>query len=242
MGTRDNQGSAQPEWAGKHSSCFTSLFSWHNLPRGWWKGCGCVCLHFCKAFDTVCHSTLLEKLAVVRMGWNGDENSLHWVKTGCVAGPRGWWMVLHPVGSQARLVPCRAQYLGQPCFISCSVTRMRGLRAVLSSLQTELGRSVHLLGVGMQRDLDMLDWNASCMRLSKVNCQVLHFSHNPTWFCEDCDVQCFFFTWYAGSYAMLIWSSLSMDAWDRLSGSLHCLIPAAPSVHNIKPAFALQLF
>ncbi|NXT09599.1 POLR protein, partial [Prunella fulvescens] len=40
------------------------------------RSCGCVCLDFSKAFDTVSHSILLEKLAAHGL----DRSSLCWVR------------------------------------------------------------------------------------------------------------------------------------------------------------------
>ncbi|NXV75234.1 RTJK polymerase, partial [Atlantisia rogersi] len=39
------------------------------------EGCGCVCLDFSKAFDTVSHSILIEKLAATGL----DRRTLSWV-------------------------------------------------------------------------------------------------------------------------------------------------------------------
>ncbi|NWT67519.1 PO23 protein, partial [Prunella himalayana] len=40
------------------------------------RSCGCVCLDFSKAFDTVSHSTVLEKLAAHGL----DRSSLCWAR------------------------------------------------------------------------------------------------------------------------------------------------------------------
>ena len=59
-----------------------------------------VYLDFSKAFDTVPHSILVEKLAAHGL----DGRTLRWVKH-WMAGPKGLWsMELYPAGSQSRVV------------------------------------------------------------------------------------------------------------------------------------------
>jgi len=79
----------QPEFM-KDSSCSTNLISFydqvtHLVDEG--KVVDVIYLDFSKAFDTVSHSVLLEKLAAHGL----DMCTLHWVKSGWVAEPRELW-------------------------------------------------------------------------------------------------------------------------------------------------------
>jgi len=77
---KDNQGI----WPSQHGyrkdrSCLTNLISFYDqvtrlVDEG--KAVDVVCLIFSKAFDTVSHSILLEKLAARGL----DRCTLHWVK------------------------------------------------------------------------------------------------------------------------------------------------------------------
>ena len=88
---RDNQ-MIRPSQHGfmKGRSCLTNLISFYNratclLDEG--KVVDVVYLDFSKAFDTVSHSVLLVKLAARGL----DDHTLHWVKTGWMAGHRELW-------------------------------------------------------------------------------------------------------------------------------------------------------
>ncbi|PKU35642.1 rna-directed dna polymerase from mobile element jockey-like [Limosa lapponica baueri] len=91
-------------------SCLTNLISFYDkvtrlVDEG--KAVDVVYLDFSKAFDTVSHSILLEKLAAHGL----DGNTLHWAKNWLEARPREWWgMEFNPVGSRSRVVSPRARY------------------------------------------------------------------------------------------------------------------------------------
>ena len=74
----------------KGRSCLTNLICFydkvtHLMDEG--KAVDVVFLDFSKAFDTVSHSILLEKMAACGL----DGHKLCWVKTGWMAEPREWW-------------------------------------------------------------------------------------------------------------------------------------------------------
>ncbi|KAK4818214.1 hypothetical protein QYF61_008704 [Mycteria americana] len=152
----DNQG-IKPSQHGfrKGRSCLTNLISFYDkvtrlMDEG--KAVDVVYLDFSKAFDTVSHSILLEKLAAHGL----DRCSLRWVKN---------WLD----GRAQRVV-----VNGVKSRIECTLSKFAD--------DTNLGRGVDLLEgrKALQRDLDRLDrWaGANCMRFNKAQCWVPHLGHN----------------------------------------------------------------